>query len=1280
MSDKITILLMSTDQLGIAYMRLGEEVREIYQGIQVATFRDSFDLKVHPATQLPNLDMLLLNYAPHVVHFSGHGTPSGGIILEGEDENAIPVGVSELASILRILKDNIRLVFLNVCYSNNHAEAIAQVIDYAIGVNGPIEDKSAITFASSFYRTLAFGRSIREAFDLASERLAITDPLRSGIPVLHVRQGVDAQQPFLFQEPKSRSVSPQFEPEAALQQLGSQFAMQLRIAGHFRDTDDTEHAIYLDNNLYVHRKLEEKALFDQVEKFARTTPLQGKWVSVTGDAGHGKSSLLWYLYDHLKNDQRLRIAPFLGQLEIGWSRIEATVLRLKHCLPASTCLVVIIDTLDILVGIDDPSLTRMLNALRSAGCLVITSSRKQEVEQLFKFSPSDDRVDLRRYNNEEAQQTIRNYINLAHPSWSDADRSRQFDDVWGLVEQQRDARELDLEPLILRMLFEAYIPNQIPRDINTQAVYKDYWIKRVLFDRAVKDADERHTREQLCCLIARQAAFGAGQSDKLSVDTLRRVWEATELAVFPYSIIEGLVSTGVLQWAEGASTVRFFHQTFFEYTAAYDLLSSEESFIENGIRILLEDVTKFNFFRAPILKQLGIQSYKRSPNIYRRIMQGLRDVNNELTALMALEIVGKLPHDDYAFMLCKDWIKEDGGKLQGIICETVRHYPRNKTEVALDLLEPYLDGPKAKAIYKLCEETFAKDAPAHVHEFLHRRLLKIINASDDEKTHYREALCAVLQAGVIAAFDDLMELFSHLKHGQQSGLLYKIAEICIEGNVSMTVRFLKRIIAVIKQSKKPKQAEVWDGVLQVARRLQEVEPSAAKELAQWLLHTDFWKDDQIIAQYTGMIAGLTVSDPLIVHQSLLAIASDNHSVRLLNTGLLCQLSEDFHAGLMTAILSLKKDQYEADAQIGSLFNIVASLKNIAPGRILQFLDEWPWLDSGVGTPLRRIMEYLAEADPAATKTWLFRLMPGGAGPGGDKVFSAFNILSQVNINVFEATEVRQLYDLAFQLSKAIKQRFAGMIGSIVKLDPELADEIFARLFTVANKDCQVAAINSLAQCINDNYEFVLKQSGRVLKAALSTHSLGLLHSYLIVLKRFPRPHALFLLRHLNDWLSETTLQSLRDEKAINELLAVLKIFAEANPRLAFDFSKRLPLISKGVAGGLAALYDRISQYSDEASLLSAILESVAIVSRFNQVRMKNALRRTLPRLDQKLGGRKVVEMVLRAYKDIHDEEALKTFIEAALRVSWTAEEVATLLQDAELPGSVRSILSAQAKR
>lgn len=197
MDDKTRLLLLATNSLDLAYIRLGDEMRDIEEKIQCGSHRDSFDLIPKPAVRVSDLELFFLRHRPNIVHLSGHGRPSAGIILEDESGNIKPVGVAELRSVLRIFKKNVRLTFLNVCYSKPHAEALSGEIDYAIGMDGPIQDESAIVFAAYFYQALAFGRSVVDAFEAARNELDIEGLQGADVPALLVREGVDASRPFI---------------------------------------------------------------------------------------------------------------------------------------------------------------------------------------------------------------------------------------------------------------------------------------------------------------------------------------------------------------------------------------------------------------------------------------------------------------------------------------------------------------------------------------------------------------------------------------------------------------------------------------------------------------------------------------------------------------------------------------------------------------------------------------------------------------------------------------------------------------------------------------------------------------------------------------------------------------------------------------------------------------------------------------------------------------------------------------------------------------------------
>ena len=92
--------------------------------------------------------------------------PNSEIILEDALGHSQAVSEHALSRLLFVLKDKIRCVVLNACYSEKQAKAIAQHIDCVVGMSKAIGDQAAISFASSFYQALGYGRDLQTAFDL----------------------------------------------------------------------------------------------------------------------------------------------------------------------------------------------------------------------------------------------------------------------------------------------------------------------------------------------------------------------------------------------------------------------------------------------------------------------------------------------------------------------------------------------------------------------------------------------------------------------------------------------------------------------------------------------------------------------------------------------------------------------------------------------------------------------------------------------------------------------------------------------------------------------------------------------------------------------------------------------------------------------------------------------------------------------------------------------------------------------------------------------------------
>jgi hypothetical protein len=201
---KIKVLFLASDPFKKHALALDEEIRAITAQIRLAEHRDSLDLVSAWAVRPDDLQQLLLQHQPHIVHFSGHGTqghpihgspsspsaPDGQLILMGGNGQPHPVTQEAIVDLFDVLKDRIRLVVLNACYTKPQAEAIARVIDCCIGMNTAIGDRAAIIFAAAFYRAIGFGRDIQTAYKLGKNELKLKGISESQTPELHYRHEV----------------------------------------------------------------------------------------------------------------------------------------------------------------------------------------------------------------------------------------------------------------------------------------------------------------------------------------------------------------------------------------------------------------------------------------------------------------------------------------------------------------------------------------------------------------------------------------------------------------------------------------------------------------------------------------------------------------------------------------------------------------------------------------------------------------------------------------------------------------------------------------------------------------------------------------------------------------------------------------------------------------------------------------------------------------------------------------------------------------------------------
>lgn len=175
--SQINILFLAADPSDAARLRLGQEAREIQEKLQLGKLRDRFVFHQRLSVRPEDLSQALLDVKPEIVHFSGHGAAAGALCFEDKLGKVHPVDPTALAYLFVQFAGQVKCVIFNACYSEKQAHAIAEHINYVIGMSQAVGDRAAIAFAIGFYQALGAGRSPEEAYRLGCAQIAI-----QGIP------------------------------------------------------------------------------------------------------------------------------------------------------------------------------------------------------------------------------------------------------------------------------------------------------------------------------------------------------------------------------------------------------------------------------------------------------------------------------------------------------------------------------------------------------------------------------------------------------------------------------------------------------------------------------------------------------------------------------------------------------------------------------------------------------------------------------------------------------------------------------------------------------------------------------------------------------------------------------------------------------------------------------------------------------------------------------------------------------------------------------------------
>lgn len=189
--ETITVLMLSSGPDDQIKLRQDKEAREIRDAIQRSKNRDSIIFEDRWAIRTEDLFQAINETEPTIIHFSGHGSKNGDLIMEDDFGCTKTVRPDTMARVLNTVTDNVKLLVFNACFSMEQAKAVTEYAEAAIGMGDSISDRAAIIFSSRFYSALGFGLSLQKAYDQACASLLFDCADEVDTPQLYVRDGLN---------------------------------------------------------------------------------------------------------------------------------------------------------------------------------------------------------------------------------------------------------------------------------------------------------------------------------------------------------------------------------------------------------------------------------------------------------------------------------------------------------------------------------------------------------------------------------------------------------------------------------------------------------------------------------------------------------------------------------------------------------------------------------------------------------------------------------------------------------------------------------------------------------------------------------------------------------------------------------------------------------------------------------------------------------------------------------------------------------------------------------
>lgn len=180
----VNILFLTSVPKSEQALNLNVEFRTIENVLEENVNAERFRLFRHARLRREELERTLATFQPHIVHFSGHGSARGALLLEDHDGRRWDLDRDTLRTVFKAYGQSTKLAVLNACHSEVAGNTLREVVPYVIGNAIAVYDNAAIEFSKIFYSTIFTGETLHRSFREACRAAAKIEASRGNVPQL----------------------------------------------------------------------------------------------------------------------------------------------------------------------------------------------------------------------------------------------------------------------------------------------------------------------------------------------------------------------------------------------------------------------------------------------------------------------------------------------------------------------------------------------------------------------------------------------------------------------------------------------------------------------------------------------------------------------------------------------------------------------------------------------------------------------------------------------------------------------------------------------------------------------------------------------------------------------------------------------------------------------------------------------------------------------------------------------------------------------------------------